>query len=224
MKNVVLVVVAHSDDEVISMGGAIRKHIEKGDTVVVIAMTNGVGARDNFSEGDILDRERASKMASSILGYKWGVSCDFSDNKMDTYALLEVVKSIEVAKEKYKPDLVYTHSAADLNIDHKIVANAVLTAFRPHPGQICREIRLFETASATDYGHPSITGTFLPNLFIEINETWKFKLKALEAYKTEMREYPHSRSLLAIENLAKIRGNQVGLEMAEAFQVIRKLV
>ena len=224
MKNVILVVVEHSDDGVISMGGTIRKHIEKGDSVIVIAMTNGVGARDNFSEGDILDRERASKMASSILGYKWGVSCDFSDNKMDTYALLEVVKSIEVAKEKYKPDLVYTHSAADLNIDHKIVVNAVLTAFRPHPDQICREIRLFETASATDYGHPSVTGAFFPNLFIEINETWKFKLKALEAYKTEMREYPHSRSLLAIENLAKIRGNQVGVEMAEAFQVIRKLI
>ena len=39
-----------------------------------------------------------------------------------------------------------------------------------------------------------------------------------------MREYPHSRSIDAVKNLATIRGNQVGLAMAESFQVIRKII
>ncbi len=64
---------------------------------------------------------------------------------------------------------------------------------------------------------------FIPNLFISIEDTWEYKLKSLEAYNLEMRNYPHSRSINAIKNLAKVRGNQVGYEYAEAFEVIRKL-
>ena len=103
------------------------------------------------------------------------------------------------------------------------MSSAVLTAFRPQPGEFCKELRVFEVPSATDYGHESIIGRFLPNLFIAISETWGHKLSALEAYSKEIRDYPHSRSLEAIKNLAKIRGNQNGLRMAEAFQIIRKI-
>ena len=49
MKEVILVVVAHSDDETISMAGTIRKHVNKGDKVYVISMTNGVGSRKAVS-------------------------------------------------------------------------------------------------------------------------------------------------------------------------------
>ena len=89
--------------------------------------------------------------------------------------------------------------------------------------EICKEIRLFEIASATDYGNSAITGSFAPNLFVDISNNWDLKKKALIAYCDEMRDYPHSRSIEGIKNLAKIRGNQVGLYLAEAFQVIRKL-
>ena len=77
--------------------------------------------------------------------------------------------------------------------------------------------------SATDYGDESITGRFVPNLFIDISSTWPYKLSALKAYSNEIRDYPHSRSLEAIKNLAKIRGNQNGLYMAEAFRIIRRI-
>ena len=83
---------------------------------------------------------------------------------------------------------------------------------------------LFEVPSATDYGHENITGVFRPNLFIDISSTWDDKEEALKAYGTEMREYPHSRSIEAVKNLGKLRGNQVGLSIAEAFQVIRKII
>ena len=117
----------------------------------------------------------------------------------------------------------YTHSGVDLNVDHRVVANSVLTAFRPQPNELCKELRLFEVASATDYGNSAITGSFSPNLFIDISNEWPAKVKALEAYMEEMREYPHSRSIQGIKNLANLRGNQVGYDFAEAFEVIRKL-
>jgi LmbE family N-acetylglucosaminyl deacetylase len=219
----ILVVVAHPDDETLGMGGTIRKHVNAGDNVFVISMTDGVSSRnDSLSEG-ISERSKAANLASEYLGFVWDESYSFADNAMDQYPLLELVKCIEKTKNKIKPNLVYTHSAADLNIDHRVLAEAVLTAFRPSPNEICKEIRLFEVPSATDFGHENITGRFVPNLFIGIEETWPLKLSALQAYGSEMRDYPHSRSLEGVKNLVELRGNQVGLTMAEAFQVVRKI-
>ena len=64
---------------------------------------------------------------------------------------------------------------------------------------------------------------FVPNLLISIEDTWDAKLEALKQYSTEIREFPHSRSYEAIKSLAHYRGYQVGLEMVEAFQLIRKI-
>ena len=221
--DVVLVVVAHSDDETIGMGGTIKRHSEKGDEVMVMSMTNGVGSRNGCNQNEINNRIIASDKASKILGFKWIERNDYPDNQMDTCSTLEIVKRIEKIKDKYSPSIVYFHSEADLNVDHRILSTAVLTAFRPQPGEFCKELRVFEIPSATDFGNESIIGRFVPNLFIDITKTWTYKFSALKAYSSEIREYPHSRSFEAIENLAKIRGNQNGLVMAEAFQIIRKI-
>ena len=183
IKNKVLIVVAHTDDETIGMGGTIKKHINQGDEVFVISMTDGIGARDFFVKEDILKRVDSSNLASEILGFNWFERFNFKDNMLDNEPLLEIIKSIEKSKNIIQPNLVYSHSGGDLNIDHRILANAVLTAFRPEPNQSCKEIRLFEISSATDFGNEYITGKFIPNLFIDISSTWDDKEKALLAYK-----------------------------------------
>ena len=219
----ILVIVAHSDDETIGMGGTIRRHVLDGDLVQVVSMTDGVGSRNSADEDDVRNRKSSAIEASKILGFHWIREYSFSDNSMDKYSLLEVVKCIEAVKGEVEPTIVYTHSGADLNVDHRVVANAVLTAFRPQTGEACNEIRAFEVASATDYGHESTTGSFSPNLFFDIKDTWSCKEQALGAYCEEMRAYPNSRSLRGLKNLARLRGNRVGLEMAEAFQILRKI-
>ena len=223
MNNKVLIIVAHSDDETIGMGGTIKKHSLNGDKVFAISMTDGISSRKNTTEKNITERLAASKKASGILKFEWVERFSFLDNELDTYSLLTIVKAIEEIKNTINPDIVYTHSNSDLNIDHRVVLNAVLTAFRPQPKEDCREIRLFEILSSTDYGHEILSGTFQPNLFIDINSIWAAKYDALIAYGSEIKDYPHTRSIKSIENLAKRRGNQVGLRMAEAFQVIRKI-
>ena len=219
----ILIVVAHSDDETLGLGGTIKKHVQKGDNVYAIYMTDGVTARKGNQTQQVILRKNAAIMASKILGFKWETSYRFDDNEMDSYPLLDIIKKIELAKFKINPDIVYTHSVADLNIDHRRVSEAVLVAFRPQPDEKCREIRLFEVVSATDYGHENVTGKFVPNLYIDISGTWEKKEEALTCYNAEMRKYPHSRSIEAIKNLARYRGNQVGLNLCEAFQVIRKI-
>ena len=220
---IVLVVVAHTDDEALGCAGTIARHIRNGDKVFGVSMTDGVGARGTEGNDEIDRRARASINASKILGMEWLEGGSFPDNAMDTVALLDVAKVIEKAKSKIKPTIVYTHSSADLNIDHRIVSQATLTAFRPQPNEVWEEIRTFEIASATDYGHKSITKEFNPNLYVNITETWQTKLLALKEYSMEMQQPPHSRSFEGLENLAKYRGNQVGLFYAEAFEIVRKV-
>lgn len=222
--NVVLVIVAHPDDETIGMGGTIKRHTDQGDEVFVVSMTNGTGSRDTQFNSNAKIRKINSQKASDFLKFIWHEQFDYEDNQMDKYPLLDIIKKIEKVKAKLKPELVYTHSPTDLNIDHRVLSKAVLTAFRPQPEEICKEIRLFEVPSATDYGIDTINGKFSPNLFISIDkESWNLKSKALDAYDCEIKSYPHSRSMQAIKNLAHIRGNQVGIDMAEAFQMIRKI-
>jgi len=223
IKKKVLIVVAHTDDETIGMGGTIKKHINNGDEVFAISMTDGIGSRELFQKKDILKRVESSNLASKILGFKWIERFNFKDNMLDSEPLLEIIKPLEKFKESIQPNIVYTHCGGDLNIDHRVIANAVLTVFRPEPRDSCQEIRLLEISSATDFGNEFITGKFHPNLFEDISKTWDDKEKALLAYEEELREFPHSRSLEGIKNLARLRGNQVGIEMAEAFQIIRKI-
>lgn len=224
IKHVVLVIVAHTDDEVLGAGGVIAKHSESGDQVYAIAMTNGVSGRMPDSDRELISvRSQAAYAASIHLGFTWLANGDFPDNALDTVPLLSVVKFIEKAKSMIDPTIIYTHSCADLNIDHRMVAQATLTAFRPHPNERWTEIRAFEVTSATDYGHKSVTNIFQPNIYINIKDTWNKKLSALQEYHSEMRNAPHARSYEGIENLAKHRGYQVGLEYAEAFELIRKV-
>ncbi|MEM6492282.1 MAG: PIG-L family deacetylase [Pseudomonadota bacterium] len=223
MSSTVLVIAAHTDDETLGMGGAIQAHRRRGDRVCAIAMTNGVGARGVIDDHAIRERATAADKAAQILDFEWAARFDFPDNAMDRSALLSVVQAIETVKADLCPEIVYTHSAADLNVDHRITAQAALTAFRPQPGERCCEIRLFEVASATDYGAEDVIARFSPNLFIGIADNWAAKAAALDAYGAEMRPFPHSRSVDGLRARAVLRGVQAGLAMAEAFQVIRKI-
>ena len=222
-ENKVLVIAAHPDDETIGCGGSLLRHASENDEIAVITLTNGVGSRKQAKEKDLIHREIAAEKAINILGANWIARGDFPDNAMDSVPLLEIVKFIEEIKNKYDPDIIYSHSPSDLNVDHKVVTSATLTSFRPQPGEKNSEIRLFEVPSATDYSIEELEGSFNPNLFINIENFWQSKLDALSCYDAEIREYPHSRSYKKIESLAQFRGSQSGLELAEAFALVRKI-
>jgi LmbE family N-acetylglucosaminyl deacetylase len=146
----------------------------------------------------------------------------FSDNRMDNFPFLDIVQELEKAVESISPTVIYTHHYGDLNIDHRITNQAVLTAFRPTPTCSVREINCFEVMSSTEWAISS-QPPFLPNHFVDISNYLQLKMDALHAYKSEMREAPHSRNITHLEYLAKHRGNMVGFSAAEAFMKVRCL-
>lgn len=216
--NKVLIVAAHSDDEVLGCGGTITKHIANGDEVTVMYMTDGVSSRV-LNEGAV-DRESASFNAMNILGVQDIRQSDFPDNKMDSVPLLDIVKDIEVILSDLSPNIIYTHFPYDLNIDHRVTHAAVMTACRPQSWSSVKKILSFEILSSTEWNSPSHP-SFIPNYIVDISSFWNKKLAALKCYDDEMRAYPHSRSYECVEALAKLRGATNGMKLAEAFQVER---
>jgi LmbE family N-acetylglucosaminyl deacetylase len=226
MKKRVLICVAHSDDETIGCGGAIAHHVRERDKVYCVYMTDGVSARHSKTKDNLIyQRKKNSLLASKILGFRWlwDYCGNFPDNGMDKVKLLDVVKMIEKTKKKIRPHIIYTHSPNDLNVDHRIVAEATLTAFRPQAKEIWEKILAFEIPSSTDFAYFKKNKTFQPNYFLDIKKYWNKKKNALQAYKTEMKKFPNSRSLKGIEILSKFRGMQNGLQQAEAYEILKSI-
>ena len=140
-KNIILFVVAHTDDETIGSGGTIARHKSLGDKVYAMSFTDGISSRKKNQDKKIRQRLEASKKASKILGFKWIKNLDFPDNELDSVSLIKIIKEIEKVKRILKPNIVYTHCFSDLNIDQRIVAQATLTAFRPEPKEAMKELR-----------------------------------------------------------------------------------
>ena len=229
MKNKVVVIAAHPDDEILGCGGAIAKHIQEGDTVSVLIMGEGITSRDkhrdrNVRESEFSDLSKAAHEANKILGTTSLTLGVFPDNRMDSLDRLDIIKSVEEFIQEQRPKIIYTHHLNDLNVDHRRIHEAVVTACRPAPNEPVSTLLFFEVASSTDWQSPVSVPVFAPNWFVDISKTLDLKLKALDAYHMEMRPWPHSRSIEALEYLGKWRGATVGVEAAEAFVLGRKIV
>ena len=213
----VLVLAAHPDDETLGCGGTIAKLSALGSRVRLLTFTDGIGARE---PGQRISQLSQAAKSLGIFQYK---SFNFPDNRMDSVPLLDVVKKIEryVFDESFKPDLILTHSPFCLNIDHRIVYNATITAFRGLDIFSPIKIMSYEVPSSSEWNPVS---NFIPNCYIDIRSQLKDKIAALSFYKDEMRKHPHPRSLENIERLAAIYGSEAGLELAERFMIIREVI
>lgn len=156
------------------------------------------------------------------LGIRENFYLGLPDNRLDSLPLIEVIQNLEPIIRKLKPSIIYTHHHGDLNVDHRITHQAVLTACRPMPGSSVQEIYAFEIMSSTEWAAPN-TEPFVPNHYVDISGYISTKLEALRAYQIEMRDAPHSRSLEHLAYLAHHRGHTVGVIAAEAFVTLRTL-
>ena len=154
MSERILVFAAHPDDEALGCGGTIARHCRNGDPVSVVVMADGVGSRSNLMSGfaaAVKERHGMCRRACKILGTEDVWLHQFADNMMDNVPLLQVVQHIERHIERFKPTIVYTHHAGDMNIDHRITNEAVRVACRPQPGCTVRSLFYFEVPCSTTW-------------------------------------------------------------------------
>ena len=212
----ILTLVAHPDDEAFGCGATLAKHARAGDEVAVVAFADGLGSRGPVTSAAIAERHGAMRRACEIIGTENVFIHQYADNQMDTLALLTVVKHIEIHVARVKPTVVYTHWRGDLNVDHRVMHDAVNVACRPAPGCTVKRLLYFEIPCSTAWGEG-----FEPRYYVNVEDTIEAKIQASRHYADELRDPPHPRSLAGIARLAELRGSAVGLRFAEAFMVGR---
>lgn len=226
MPTKILIVAAHPDDEVLGCGATMARRSSAGDTVWTLILGEGITSRRGLSRAEkargLKKLTADSRRAVEILGVSRHIMKSFPDNGFDSIARLGLIHAVEEVVAELKPSVVYTHSPADLNVDHQLTCEAVKTACRPLPGSPVKEILAFEIPSSTEWRFDA-GRAFHPDVFTEVDAQLELKIRALQAYAGETRDFPHPRSGEYIRALAKVRGGQAGLKAAEAFSLIRRI-
>ncbi|TVR16978.1 MAG: PIG-L family deacetylase [Balneolaceae bacterium] len=225
-----MIVAAHPDDEILGLGGSMHRLIHQlGASVHVVILGEGITSRADERDtekwkNELSIHKRNIEEAKKAIGYHSVSVYDFPDNRFDTVALLDIIKTIEKEKAEWKPDVVFTHHGGDLNIDHQRTFEAVVTACRPMEDEVVKTIITFETPSGTEWRPSTDPKHFIPNLFISFDEdSLHAKIEAMESYTFEIRDYPHPRSPEALKIRASFWGQNIGKMFAEAFCLIRSV-
>lgn len=213
----VLVIAPHADDEIIGCGATMAKHIKEGDEVYVIISTNAsVGAPDLFSPQTIENVRNEAIDAHKYLGVKQTFFLDFPAPALNAFPEYKISIAYSEIMNKLNPDILYIPHAGDIHQDHKAIYRSALVSSRPQNNNKIRAIYCYETLSETEWA-PSQERYFIPNCFVDVTKTFDMKMKAMCFFKSQLKEFPHSRSLEAMEALSKFRGATINVNNAEAF-------
>lgn len=226
MRNV-LVVAAHPDDEILGVGGTIRRLADEGGCARALILAEGLTSRgmqrEDTGQKELQQLQQDSLAAAREIGYESVDFCGLPDNRMDEVDLLDVIKIVTGYVEKYRPDTVFTHHHGDLNIDHQRVCEAVLTACRPVGEYSVKRIYAFETPSSTEWNF-RYSEPFTPNVFFDVTQTLEAKIRGMACYKSENTWNPHPRSAEMLRALGRYRGSNAGFCYAEGFELLRETI
>jgi LmbE family N-acetylglucosaminyl deacetylase len=212
----ILAIAAHPDDEVLGCGGTLALHVDAGDRVAALIACEGESLR--YGVGAVNQADDIHQ-AAKVLGIQEVRTLRFADQKLDTLSLVDIITPLEKAIGEIRPDIVYCQYGGDINRDHYMLFQAALVATRPL-AEFIRAVYAFETASSTEWAYPR---TFAPDTWIDISTTLERKIGAMACYRSEVRDYPHPRSLEALRHRAAYWGNQVALRAAEVFMTVRRV-
>ena len=215
MNRRILVIAAHPDDELLGCGGTVALHAKAGDAVTAVIVCEGESLR--YGPNGVGQSEHTQR-AAAALGVADVRPLGFADQRLDTLALTDIITPLERIVREVRPQIVYCQYGGDANLDHAIVFKAVLVATRPTEPSI-EAIYAFDTASSTEWGYPR---TFLPDTWVDVTATLEQKLAAMACYESEVRDYPHPRSLEALRHRAHAWGNQACMDAAEVFMTVRR--
>lgn len=204
---VVLAIGAHPDDIELGCAGALALHKAQGDKVYLLILTRGEASgkpKSAIARAEV--REKECRRSAKILG----ASDVFFGGLKDTMVQdgRETVDVIENVLRQVRPDLAYAPSCKDTHQDHRKTGHAAMSA--------CRRVRIILL-----YEGASTQRDFYPQVFVDIKQSLETKLKAISVFNSQMNSQNggYAKAVKAIEGLAKYRGYQAGVEVAEAFEV-----
>ena len=213
----ILVFAPHNDDETLGCGGTIAKYAEEGHEVYVCEATSG-------TDENVVNKIKGEALrAHEILGVKGTIFLELPVVALKDTPTIQINARFQKIVEELRPNLAFIPHKGDMHIDHGEVAKAAMGALRPMENPQLKGIYAYETLSETEWNIPGPDHAFLPNVWNPIEGYLEKKLKAMSCYQSQLKEFPHPRSLEAIEALAKLRGSTIGAAEAECFMAVRQV-
>ena len=192
---------AHPDDLEIGMGGTLAKLATNKNNNVT-----GVIATLSSQESE---RKQEQINAAQILGIEIELL------EIDFHKLFSsrfMVKTIDNLIEKYKPDVIFTHWNHDSHQDHNVLTDGVIAATRKNK---CSVFMYEQTLPGG-----VVTESFRAQAYVDITGFIEKKIDSVDAHKTQISKN-NKWWLNGIKGRAMYRGNQIGIEYAEAFEIIK---
>lgn len=211
----VLIFAPHNDDEVLGVGGTAAKLSSTGEDVYICEVTSG----PNFQT-----LQHEANLADKILGIKKRIFLELPYVELDIISKKEVNRLFSNVINTIKPNIVFLPHIGDIHTDHKETAKAALVAVRPYSAPFVKKVYSYETLSESEWENPTLNNCFNPNVWSDIENFMEFKIAAFSCYKSQIKEFPHPRSIEAIKALGKFRGSSAGFKYAEAFMLIRDMI
>ena len=218
----VLAVSAHPDDETLGCGGTLLAHADAGDEISWIVATQ---AHEPEWSSDTIAR-KAAEVDEVAAAYGAEVTrLGLATTRLDTVAASELMSALAPVIETARPEVVYTVHPGDVHTDHRALYTALMSVLRPPRMRALgvRRVLAFETLSSTDAHAPALAAPFRPTVYRDISPYLERKLEVMALFETETQEDPLPRGPSAIRALARWRGATIGVEYAEAFELIREV-
>jgi len=219
MKNVI-VISAHPDDEILGAGGTLLKHAAKGDNIYWLITTN-VFESQGFSKERIESRQLEIEKVSKMLGVTKVFKLTYPTMTLSSSSLIKMVPEISAIFSEIQPEIIYCLNRSDAHSDHRVTFNAVMACTKSFRYPFIKQVLMYECISETEFAPALSEKAFLPNYFVDISAYFKDKIEIMCVYESEIGDHPFPRSLRNIEALAVFRGASVGVEFAEAFQLVK---
>jgi LmbE family N-acetylglucosaminyl deacetylase len=195
----VLAIGAHPDDIEIGCFATLARHSLDGDKIFGVVITRGENG------GDVKERRDEAMEAAEIIKMNL-IFGDFPDGDVRENAKL--VTFLDNIVKENKIDVIYTHSLNDRHQDHRAVCRASMSVSRN-----VQEVYCYEAVS--------LISSFTPQIFVDVTETFAYKISALRKYKSQI-----ERTFIdGLEGIARYRASQTRLagRLCEAFEVYKIL-
>ena len=219
MKNRILVVAVHPDDETLGCGGTLLKHKSKKDEINWLICTTIDKQKNNHQM-----REKEINKVSKLYGFNSVHNLRLKTMRVDEYSMSILIEKISKVINTVKPNIIYLPFKSDVHSDHRSIFEASYSCTKSFRYPFIKKIYMMETLSETEYAPSLKEDSFIPNTFVDISAYMNKKIKLMQIYKNEFGNHPFPRSEKNIRALGTLRGATCGYEYAESFILLKEIV
>jgi N-acetylglucosamine malate deacetylase 1 len=219
----ILAVAVHPDDETLGCGGALLKHKKNGDEIYWLIITT-INVEIGWKEEKVESRRKEIDKVSKVYSFSATYNLGFPSTRLDTISMKDLISEISNIIQKVEPDLIYIPNRSDIHTDHQIVFKAIMSCTKIFRCPFIKKILMCECLSETEFSPAMPADAFIPNVFVDIEGFLEEKIKIMTMYRDEMGSFPFPRSEENIRALAMYRGATAGVEIAEAFVLLKEVI